>query len=57
MSQPRRRGATAPRTRGRRRWSSCSGWQLTERIPKKELAAYLNLSAETLSRLKQRGKI
>ena len=26
-------------------------------IPKKELAAYLNLSAETLSRLKQRGKI
>ena len=31
--------------------------ELTERIPKKELAAYLNLSAETLSRLKQRGKI
>jgi CRP-like cAMP-binding protein len=30
---------------------------LYERIPKKELAAYLNLSAETLSRLKQRGKI
>jgi CRP/FNR family transcriptional regulator, dissimilatory nitrate respiration regulator len=30
---------------------------LAERIPKKELAAYLNLSAETLSRLKQRGKI
>jgi CRP/FNR family transcriptional regulator, dissimilatory nitrate respiration regulator len=30
---------------------------LTERIPKKELATYLNLSAETLSRLKQRGKI
>ena len=30
---------------------------LSERIPKKELAAYLNLSAETLSRLKQRGKI
>ncbi len=29
---------------------------LVERIPKKELAAYLNLSAETLSRLKQRGK-
>jgi CRP/FNR family transcriptional regulator, dissimilatory nitrate respiration regulator len=31
--------------------------QLADRIPKKELAAYLNLSAETLSRLKQRGKI
>ena len=31
--------------------------ELAERIPKKELAAYLNLSAETLSRLKQRGKI
>jgi len=31
--------------------------ELTDRIPKKELAAYLNLSAETLSRLKQRGKI
>jgi CRP-like cAMP-binding protein len=31
--------------------------ELTERIPKKELAHYLNLSAETLSRLKQRGKI
>jgi CRP-like cAMP-binding protein len=30
---------------------------LYDRIPKKELAAYLNLSAETLSRLKQRGKI
>src|SRR6478752_2172644 len=29
--------------------------ELEERIPKKELAAYLNLSAETLSRLKQRG--
>ena len=31
--------------------------ELFERIPKKQLAAYLNLSAETLSRLKQRGKI
>ena len=31
--------------------------ELAERIPKRELATYLNLSAETLSRLKQRGKI
>jgi CRP/FNR family transcriptional regulator, dissimilatory nitrate respiration regulator len=30
---------------------------LTERLPKKELASYLNLSPETLSRLKRRGKI
>jgi DNA-binding Xre family transcriptional regulator len=26
-------------------------------VPKKELASYLNLSPETLSRLKRRGKI
>jgi len=31
--------------------------ELVEVIPKKELANFLNLSAETLSRLKQRGKI
>ena len=30
---------------------------LVDRIPQKELAAYLNLSAETLSRLRQSGKI
>ncbi len=29
---------------------------LYERVPKKELASYLNLSAETLSRLKHKGK-
>lgn len=28
-----------------------------DRLPKKELASYLNLSPETLSRLKRRGKI
>jgi CRP-like cAMP-binding protein len=31
--------------------------ELMDRIPSKELASYLNLSAETLSRLKKRGKI
>ena len=30
---------------------------LVERIPQKELASYLNLAPETLSRLRQRGKI
>ncbi|MGR4869568.1 Crp/Fnr family transcriptional regulator [Variovorax sp. LARHSF232] len=31
--------------------------ELIDRIPSKELASYLNLSAETLSRLRKRGKI
>jgi CRP-like cAMP-binding protein len=31
--------------------------ELAGRLPKKELASYLNLSPETLSRLKRRGKI
>jgi CRP-like cAMP-binding protein len=31
--------------------------ELFERMPKKEMAAYLNLSPETLSRLKHQGKI
>jgi CRP-like cAMP-binding protein len=30
---------------------------LADRLPKKELALYLNLSPETLSRLKRHGKI
>jgi cytochrome oxidase Cu insertion factor (SCO1/SenC/PrrC family) len=30
---------------------------LLERLPRKELASYLNMSAESLSRLKHQGKI
>ena len=31
--------------------------ELADRVPQKELAAYLNLSAETLSRLRHQGKV
>ena len=31
--------------------------ELVDRLPKKELASYLNMSAESLSRLKRQGKI
>jgi len=31
--------------------------ELSDRLPRKELASYLHMSPETLSRLKQRGKI
>ena len=31
--------------------------ELAERLPKKELASYLNLSPETLSRLQRRGRV
>ena len=31
--------------------------ELSDRVPRKELASYLHISPETLSRLKQRGKI
>lgn len=31
--------------------------ELSDRLPRKELASYLHISPETLSRLKQRGKI
>ena len=31
--------------------------ELADRIPQKQLASHLNLSAETLSRLRHRGKI
>jgi len=30
---------------------------LVDRLPQKELASYLNISPETLSRLKHQGKI
>ena len=42
---------------GRRAALHAQARRPAERMPKKELASYLNLSPETLSRLKQRGKI
>lgn len=44
-------------TRGRVRRFARKHPELVERIPKKELAAYLNLSLETPSRLTRRGRI
>lgn len=49
--------ASAGRTPGREHCFMRKHAELAERIPKKQLAAYLNPSAQALSRLKQRGKI